>query len=113
MELKITSSQHHGVDVISLEGRIIFGPEAAALRDVVKAALAASPKVVLDLKKVSYIDSGGLGTLVSLQTTATSAQAELKLANLGTRVIGLLQITKLLTVFDVHESVETALGSFR
>ena len=69
--------------------------------------------MVLDLKKVSYIDSGGLGTLVSLQTSAKSANADLKLANLSTRVIGLLQITKLFTVFDVHESVETALTSFR
>ncbi len=113
MELKITSSREDGVAVLAADGRLVFGPEAALLRDEAKAALAESAKVVLDLRKVGYIDSGGLGTLVGLQTSAKSANAELKLANLSTRVIGLLQVTKLYTVFDVYESVETAVASFK
>lgn len=113
MELKMSSTREDGVTILVADGRIVFGPEAALLRDEVKAAIADSPKVLIDMRKVSYIDSGGLGTLVGLQTSASAAKAELKLAGLSTRVIGLLQVTKLLTVFDVHDSIETAVASFR
>ena len=113
MDLKLDSQMVNGVNVFVLDGRVVFGEEAARLRDAVKGALADHKKIVLDMQKVSYVDSGGLGTLVSLFSSAKAAGADLKLARLGTRVIGLLQVTKLFTVFDVHESVESALASFR
>ena len=113
MSLKISSHEVDDVKVIALDGRVVFGEEAAAVREAVKDALESSKKIVLDMHQVSYVDSGGLGTMVSLFTSAKSAGAELKLARLGTRVIGLLQVTKLLTVFDVHESLNSALASFR
>jgi len=113
MELKLASEVVDGVTVITPDGRIVFGPEAALLRESVKLAIDATKKVLLDLRKVSYIDSGGLGTLVSLHTSAHTAGGDMKLSGLSTRVIGLLQVTKLLTVFDVHESLESGLASFR
>lgn len=67
---------------------------------------------MLNLSGISYIDSGGLGTLVALYTTAQNAGGSLKLANLTQRVGDLLQVTKLLTVFEVYDSEDKALASF-
>jgi anti-sigma B factor antagonist len=69
-------------------------------------------QIVLNLSGISYIDSGGLGTLVALYTTAQNAGGSLKLANLTQRVDDLLQVTKLLTVFEVYDSEDKALASF-
>jgi len=114
MQLKLTKRTVDGILAIECNGRIVFGEEAALLREQVKAAIAdGSKRIVLNLGGISYIDSGGLGTLVALHTTALSAGASIKLANLTTRVGDLLQVTKLLTVFDVHDSEYKALESFR
>ncbi|HYU45568.1 MAG TPA: STAS domain-containing protein [Terriglobales bacterium] len=101
-----------GVLVVDCNGRIVFGEESAALRDKVKAALAQSPKVVLNLGEVNYIDSGGLGTLVSLYTTARNAGGALKLARLTDRVGDLLQVTKLVSIFEVFKNEQLAAQSF-
>lgn len=95
------------------EGRIIFGEESAALRDSVKGLINQNNKIVLNLGGVNYIDSGGLGTLVALYTTARAAGGAIRLANLTQRVGDLLQVTKLLTVFEVFDSVDDAVQSFR
>lgn len=113
MQLKISSRTVDGILVLTSSGRIVFGEESSLLRDTVKQAIPTNNKIVLNLGEVNYIDSGGLGTLVALHTTAHNAGATIKLANLTKRVGDLLQVTKLLTVFDVHNSEYEALESFR
>jgi anti-sigma B factor antagonist len=114
MQLKLTKRTVDGILAIECNGRIVLGEESALLRDEVKKAISdGSKRIVLNLGEVNYIDSSGLGTLVALHTTALSAGASIKLANLNKRITDLLQITKLLTVFDVHDSEYKALESFR
>jgi len=114
MQLKLAKRTVDGILVLQANGRIVFGDESSLLRDEVKKAVAdGSKKIVLNLGEVNYIDSGGLGTLVALHTTAHNAGGTIKLANLTRRVGDLLQVTKLLTVFDVHDSEYAALEAFR
>lgn len=113
MQLKMSTRTLNGVTVVDCSGRILFGEESAILRDSVRSLLTPNNQVVLNLSGVSYIDSGGLGTLVALYTTARNAGGAVKLAALTQRVGDLLQITKLLTVFEVYDTVEAAVDSFR
>lgn len=114
MQLKLAKRTVDGILVIGCSGRIVFGDESSLLRDEVKKAIADGQKrIVLNLGETNYIDSGGLGTLVALHTTAHNAGGSIKLANLTRRVGDLLQVTKLLTVFEVHDSEYDALESFR
>jgi anti-sigma B factor antagonist len=113
MQLRMSTRQVDGVLVVDCSGRLVFGEESASLRDTVKKVLAESPKVVLNLREVNYIDSGGLGTLVSLYTTARNAGGAVKLARLSQRVGDLLQVTKLLTIFEVFDDEEVAAQSFK
>jgi anti-sigma B factor antagonist len=114
VQLKLKRRTVDGILAIECSGRIVFGEESSLLRDEVKKAIADNVKrIVLNLGEVNYIDSGGLGTLVGLHTTAHNAGASVKLANLTKRVGDLLQVTKLLTVFDVYNSEYEALESFR
>ncbi|MGC2477905.1 MAG: STAS domain-containing protein [Candidatus Sulfotelmatobacter sp.] len=114
MQLKLTKRTVDGILVIQCNGRIVFGEESSLLRDEVKKSIAdGARKIVLNLGEVNYIDSGGLGTLVALHTTAHNAGGTIKLANLTKRVGDLLQVTKLLTVFEVHDSEYAALEAFR
>jgi len=113
MQLRMSTRQVDGVLVVDCSGRLVFGEESASLRDTVKKVLVESPKVVLNLHEVNYIDSGGLGTLVSLYTTARNAGGAVKLARLSQRVGDLLQVTKLLTIFEVFDDEEVAAQSFK
>jgi anti-sigma B factor antagonist len=113
MQLRMNTRAVDGILVVDCNGRIVFGEESAALRDKVKTALAQSPRVVLNLGEVNYIDSGGLGTLVSLYTTARNAGGALKLARLTDRVGDLLQVTKLVSIFEVFENEQSAVQSFK
>jgi anti-sigma B factor antagonist len=114
MQLKMSKRTVDGILAIECNGRIVFGEEAAMLRDAVKLAIADGQKrIVLNLREVNYIDSGGLGTLVALHTSAHNAGGAIKLASLTDRVGDLLQLTKLLTVFEVHPTEYEALESFR
>jgi len=114
MQLKLTKRTVDGILAIECNGRIVFGEESSLLRDEVKKAIAEGQKrIVLNLREINYIDSGGLGTLVALHTTAHNAGGVIKLANLTKRVGDLMQVTKLLTVFDVRDSEYDALESFR
>jgi anti-sigma B factor antagonist len=113
MPLKITTKQVDGVTVVHCNGRIVFGEEAAALREQVKNLLTTQKHLVLNLGGVSYIDSGGLGTLVGLYTSARALGGDIKLANLTQRVGDQLQITKLVTVFEVFDSEEKAVTSYK
>jgi len=110
--LKLTTRDQDGVTVILCNGRIVFGEESSQLRDQVKNHLAQSKKIVLNLGGVSYIDSGGLGILVALYTSARSCGGDIKLANLTQRVGDILQITKLSTVFEVYEGEQKAIEAF-
>jgi anti-sigma B factor antagonist len=111
--LKITDRVVNGVAVESLEGRIVLGEESNALREKVKSLLAAGQKqIVLNMDNVTYIDSSGLGALVASHTSAKSQGATLKLANLGAKFQEILQVTKLVTVFEVLPTEAAAVASF-
>ena|ERR1051326_4594113 len=112
MQLKISTRTLDNVLIVDCAGRIVFGEESAHLRDMVKKLLTEHKHLVLNLSGINYIDSGGLGTLVALYTTARNAGGSLKLANLTQRVGDLLQVTKLVTIFDVYENEERAVESF-
>jgi len=114
MQLKLKKRTVDGILAIEANGRIVFGDESSLLREEVKRAIADGQKrIVLNLGEVNYIDSGGLGTLVALHTSAHNAGGTIKLASLTQRVGDLLQITKLLTVFEVYPSEYEALEAFR
>jgi len=111
--LKITDRVVDGVTVEELEGRIVLGEESNALREKVKGLLAAGQKkIVLNMDNVTYIDSSGLGTMVALHTSARSQGASMKISNLGSKFQEILQVTKLVTVFDAYPSEAAAIGSF-
>ena len=109
MNLKIEKRRVDGVTIVSCQGRIMFGDEANALRDFLKQVLTETPRLVLNLSGVTYIDSGGLGTLVGVYSSARGAGADIKLTGLGQRLRDVLQITKLATVFEVFDSEQEAL----
>jgi len=114
MQLKVAKRTVDGILAFECNGRIVFGDESSLLRDEVKKAIAdGNKRIVLNLAEVNYIDSGGLGTLVALHTTAHNAGGTIKLASLTKRVGDLLQVTKLLTVFEVYNSEYEALEAFR
>src|SRR6266852_8609750 len=109
MALKITSREVEGVVVLELEGRIVLGDETTALRDKIKTLLGeGKKKVVLDLKNVTMIDSSGLGAMVAAHSSAKAAGATLRLCNLGTRTNELLQMTRLVTVFEISDTESDA-----
>ena len=114
MALKMTSREVDGVSVIGLAGRVVLGEESNALRETVKGLLAAGKKkIVLNMDNVTYIDSAGLGTLVASHHSARTQGASLKLSNLGSKFQEILQVTKLLTVFDTYDSEAAAIQSFK
>jgi len=101
------------VSVVDVAGRITLGEGSSALRDLLRDMVGkGEKKILLNLGDVSYIDSSGIGELVSGFTTVTNSGGQLKLLNLNKRVKDLLQITKLYTVFDVHEDEAGAVRSF-
>ncbi len=112
MDLKIQSKEQNGVQVVALEGRIVFGPECNAVRAAVKTVLETDmPRVVLDLKGVRSADSGGIGTLVGLYTSARSAGGDLKLVAPSEKVLHVLEITRLLPVLGAHPDVSAAIAA--
>ena len=112
MTLKIETRQADGVTIVACAGRIVFGEESTALRDNLKRILGSTRQVVLNLSGVTYIDSGGLGTLVGVYSSARSAGADIKLTGLGQRLRDVLQITKLVTVFEVYDNEQQAMAAF-
>jgi len=113
MTLKMDTRVLDGVTVVSCQGRIVFGEEATELRDALKAMLQSTRQIVLNLSGVAYIDSGGIGTLVGVYSSARAAGADIKLTGLGQRLRDVLQITKLVTVFEVYDSEQQAIAAFR
>jgi anti-sigma B factor antagonist len=113
MPLKITNREVDGVTVLALDGRIVLGEESGALREKIKGLLGeGKKKMVLNVDKVTMIDSSGLGALVAAYSSAKSQGASLRLCNLGSKFNELMQITKLLTVFEVSKSEADAVRGF-
>lgn len=113
MNLKLSTRMIEGVSVIDCHGRIVFGEEASLLRETVKKLLPQNKQMVINLAGVTYIDSGGLGTLVGLYTSARAVGGDVKLSHLTHRVGELLQVTKLVTVFEVFDDETQAARSFK
>lgn len=113
MSVKLNTRQVGEVSVVDVAGRITLGEGSSALRDTLRDMIGKNQKkILLNLGEVNYIDSSGIGELVSGFTTVTNSGGQLKLLNLNKRVKDLLQITKLYTVFDVHEDEAGAIRSF-
>ena len=114
MSVKLNVRQVGDVSVVDVAGRITLGEGSSALRDSLREMVGkGQTKILLNLGEVSYIDSSGIGELVSGFTSVTNAGGQLRLLNLTKRVKDLLQITKLYTVFDVHDSEVSAVRSFQ
>ncbi len=114
MALAIASREVDGVTVLDLSGRITLGEGSVQLRDAIRDLIAKGQKrILLDLGEVNYIDSSGLGELVSAYTTARNLGATLKLLKLTKKVHDLLQLTKLYTVFDIFDDEASAIASFK
>ena len=114
MNFRVSTRQVDGVNIVDCSGRITLGEGNVLLRDTVKELLAkGQKKILLNLGDVNYIDSSGIGELVSAYTTAKNQGGELKLLKLTKKVHDLLQITKLYTVFEVKDDEAAAVKSFR
>jgi anti-sigma B factor antagonist len=111
--MNISEQVVNGVTVLDLSGKILLGEGDVQIRDRIKDLLADGQKrILLNLAGISYIDSAGLGTLISSYATVKREEGHLKLANLTERVQDLLAITKLITVFETYDSVDEALASY-
>jgi len=112
--LNITTREVDGVTVLALDGRIVFGEETHSLREKVKSLLAAGKKkLVLNMEKVSYVDSTGLGTLVGIRSSVKSANAALRLSSVESRWTQLMQMTQLWPLFDVSPSEAEAVRALK
>ena len=113
MSLKIHTRETPAAVILDLSGRLSLGEALAELRDSIKEALAGEQKnILLNLSDVSSIDSSGLGQLIGSYAAVTNRGGQMKLLNLQKRVTDLLQVTKLLTVFETYTDEQTALASF-
>ena len=114
MSMKSSTRQVNGVTIVDLSGRITLGEGSVMLRDLVRDLVTKGQrKILLNLGDITYIDSSGIGELVSAFTTVRNQGGELKLLNLTKKVRDLLQITKLYTVFDVKDDETMAVSSFK
>jgi anti-sigma B factor antagonist len=112
--MKASNRQVNGVTVVDMSGRITLGEGSVILREAVKDLLGkGQKKILLNLSDVTYIDSSGIGELVSAFTSVRNQGGELKLLKLTKKVHDLLQITKLYTVFDIKDDEATAIQSFK
>ncbi|GAC1430801.1 MAG: STAS domain-containing protein [Acidobacteriaceae bacterium] len=113
MSMKVATRQVDGVTILDLSGRITLGEGSVTLRDAIRDLMAkGSKKILLNLGDVNYIDSSGIGEMVSAFTSVRNSGGELKLLNLTKKVHDLLQITKLYTVFDIKDDEASAVSAF-
>ena len=113
MALKMTNREVDGVSIVSMDGRIVLGEESNALREKIKSLIAeGKKKIVLNMDNITFIDSAGPGTLVAAHHSAQTQGAGLRLCHLGSKFQEVLQITKLLTVFEVFNTEAEAVASF-
>jgi anti-sigma B factor antagonist len=113
-ELNISERQAGDVTVLDLSGKITIGEGSVSLRSAIRRLIEeGKKKILLNLAQVGYVDSSGIGELVSSYTTIGRENGQLKIVNLTQKIQDLLAITKLLTVFDVYDDEATALNSFK
>ena len=112
--MQIAERQSGSVTVLDLSGKVTLGEDSTLLKDKLQSLLHQGKKnLILNLAQVSYVDSAGLGALVSAYTTVTREGGSLKLVSVTKRLQDLLSITKLLTVFETFDSEDEALRSFK
>jgi anti-sigma B factor antagonist len=112
--MKLKAKEIKGITVIELDGNVVGGPDASALNEFLHKLVSEEKNhVVIDLKSVSFINSSGLGMLIGGLTTIRHSGGELKLARASKKVENLLEMTKLLKVFDLHKNVNSAIASFK
>jgi anti-sigma B factor antagonist len=112
MALQMTTRSFADTAIVECSGRIVLGEESANFRHLVKDLLTKCKQIVLDLGGVTYIDSIGLGVLIGLLISAQKAGGDIKLANLKPRLIDVLGVTKLMTLFETFDRAEDAAQSF-
>ncbi|HOT00758.1 MAG TPA: STAS domain-containing protein [Acidobacteriota bacterium] len=111
--MQINEKEVNGITVLEIHGKILMGEGDIAIKKKIDDLLAKNTKkVILDLSSVPYIDSSGLGELIRCYTTMRKANGTLKLANVTDRIVDLLTITKLITVFEYYKTVDDAIKSF-
>ncbi len=112
--MRIKENIIEDVAVITLRGDLIGEPETSNLREKVRSLITNNiKKVVIDLADVSYINSTGLGSLISVLTTLRNAGGDLKLSGVGEKIKSIFVITQLIKVFDTHETVERSVAAFK
>jgi anti-sigma B factor antagonist len=113
MALTAKTRRVGNVAIVDLSGRITLGESTGILRDELRSLLAqGSKQIILNMAGVSYVDSAGLGELVSAYTTATNQGGSLKLLHLQGKLHDLMQITKLHTIFSAFDDEKKAVESF-
>ena len=111
--MKASKRMEGNVLVVSLSGKLMGGPDAEAVRDIIKESLDSGNKnLLIDLGDVSWVNSTGLGILIASHVTVTNAGGTIKLSRVSKRIKQIFMVTKLHTVFDTYETVEEALASF-
>lgn len=111
--LSISERQVRGVVIVDLDGRITIGESNRQLHEAIRGLVAAGKqKIILNLAKVTVIDSSGLGEIVAGFSTVAAGGGSLKLINLSDRVVDVMTITKLYTVFDIYDSEAEGIGGF-
>lgn len=114
MSISISTKDFQGVNVVTVSGRIVFGEEANALRREVKPMVQTpASAVVIDLSDVSYVDSGGIGALVGLYTTARASGGQFKLAGANPKVRHVLEITKLVEILGMFSTADQACATLQ
>jgi anti-sigma B factor antagonist len=112
--MKIETKETGSVVVLKVNGNLMGGPETIAIHEKVKELIKENKKqVVIDLSKVSWMNSSGLGTLMGCMTSLRNAKGELKLTGVTEKVKNLFIITKLITLFDTHDTEENAVKAFQ
>lgn len=112
--MKLNSREQDGVIILEPKGKIMGGPDATLLRENVRDLVNDNKKqIVIDLAGVDWMNSTGLGILISCLTTLKNAEGELKLANVTDKIRSLLTITKLVTVFDTYDSTDAAVAALK
>ena len=113
MSLEISRKEREGITILELNGRITMGDEVGKFREIIKSlASSASPKLIVDMQNVDYIDSTGLGAVVMSATSLGKAGGAVKLLNLNRRNVELLIATKLTTIFEIFSDEQDAVNSF-
>ncbi len=114
MSIRMTNSEVDGVSVVELDGRIVLGEESYSLGEKLKSLIAeGKKKIVLNMADIQNMDSTGLGTLVAAHLSAKTQGASMRLCHLGNKLHEVLQVTQLLTIFDVYDTEATAVSSFQ